>query len=162
MNWDAIGAVAELIGASAVFISLIYLATQIKNSKRADQITAATQAAAAVDEWIGQIVRNGELHDLYRRGLTDYESLDRDEKGRFAMLIVQFMRSLEIIWFHRQMDAIESGYWLSLEVTVVRVIGTTGGTRIFERFRDSLSPDFAEVLHDILKRNEAKRGSAVS
>ncbi len=30
MNWDAIGAIAELLGAVGVIASLIYLATQIR------------------------------------------------------------------------------------------------------------------------------------
>ncbi len=30
MNWDAIGALGEILGASAVFASLIYLAIQIR------------------------------------------------------------------------------------------------------------------------------------
>jgi hypothetical protein len=30
MNWDAIGAIGEIIGASAVVVSLVYLATQIR------------------------------------------------------------------------------------------------------------------------------------
>lgn len=33
MNWDAIGAVGEILGAIAVFATLLYLATQIKNMK---------------------------------------------------------------------------------------------------------------------------------
>jgi hypothetical protein len=32
MNWEAIGAMAELLGASAVFITLLYLATQIRQT----------------------------------------------------------------------------------------------------------------------------------
>ncbi len=35
MNWDAIGALCELIGAGAVIATLIYLAQQIKDSARA-------------------------------------------------------------------------------------------------------------------------------
>jgi len=31
MNWDAIGAVSEIVGAAAVVISLMYLAVQIRN-----------------------------------------------------------------------------------------------------------------------------------
>lgn len=30
MNWDAIGAVGEIVGALAVVISLVYLASQIR------------------------------------------------------------------------------------------------------------------------------------
>jgi NAD/NADP transhydrogenase alpha subunit len=32
MNWDAISSVAEIIGAIAVVVSLIYLASQVKQS----------------------------------------------------------------------------------------------------------------------------------
>ena len=38
MNWEAIGAVGEILGAIAVLVTLIYLATQIK------QHTLATRA----------------------------------------------------------------------------------------------------------------------
>jgi hypothetical protein len=35
MNWDALGAIAELLGAIAVFLTLAYLAVQIKQSSKA-------------------------------------------------------------------------------------------------------------------------------
>ena len=33
MNWDAIGAIAESLGALAVIISLIYLAAQVRQTR---------------------------------------------------------------------------------------------------------------------------------
>ena len=47
MNWEAIGAIGEVVGATAVFISLLYLALQIRNSRRSDQIVAAAGASIA-------------------------------------------------------------------------------------------------------------------
>ena len=40
MNWDAIGAMAELAGALGVIASLIYVATQIRQSTRASSVEA--------------------------------------------------------------------------------------------------------------------------
>jgi len=37
MNWDAIGAIGEIVGALAVVLSLIYLATQIRASNSVAQ-----------------------------------------------------------------------------------------------------------------------------
>ena len=38
MNWDALGAIAELLGAIAVFLTLAYLTVQVKqNSKALEQ-----------------------------------------------------------------------------------------------------------------------------
>ena len=82
-NWEAIGAVGEVVGGAAVFISLLYLAMQIRSSRRSDQVAAAAGAVSAVDEWIGQIVRDEKLYDLYQRGLSDYESLAGRKKADF-------------------------------------------------------------------------------
>jgi hypothetical protein len=45
MNWDAIGAIAELLGAIGVIASLIYLATQIRQSR--EQMFENTRALQA-------------------------------------------------------------------------------------------------------------------
>ena len=46
MNWDAIGAVGEILGAAAVVLSLVYLATQIRQGTSATR-TATRDAAMA-------------------------------------------------------------------------------------------------------------------
>ena len=38
MNWDAIGAVGEIIGALAVVVTLAYLAVQIRASTRETEV----------------------------------------------------------------------------------------------------------------------------
>ncbi len=43
MNWDAVGAVGEILGAIAVFVSLIYLAVQTRNNTRALRSSAFHQ-----------------------------------------------------------------------------------------------------------------------
>ncbi len=40
MNWDAIGAIGEIVGAAAVFASLVYLAMQILNQNRESRMSA--------------------------------------------------------------------------------------------------------------------------
>jgi hypothetical protein len=45
MNWDAIGAIAELLGAVGVIASLVYLATQIRQSR--EQMGENTRALRA-------------------------------------------------------------------------------------------------------------------
>jgi hypothetical protein len=47
MNWDAIGAIAETLGAVGVIASLVYLATQIRRSReQTEQNTRALRAGA--------------------------------------------------------------------------------------------------------------------
>jgi hypothetical protein len=154
MNWEAIGAVGEVVGAAAVFTSLVYLATQIRNSKRSDQINASSLAAAAVDNWLGQIVRDSELNDLYMRALSDFQSLSGEEKNRFALLVIQLLRALETVWRFYRSGAIEPDYWASFEATIKRIVGTAGGTICYKNNRGYLGSGFACVVDDILNRIE--------
>ena len=150
MNWDAIGAVGEVLGAVAVFISLLYLALQIRNSRRTDQIIAAAQTASSVEEWIGQIVRDGELYALYRKGLTDYDSLEPNDRGRFSLLILQFLRSMEVMWLQRNHGAIDDEYWSGMKVAIGDVISTSGGSKSFARYRRALDPGFVKLVEQAL------------
>lgn len=150
MNWDAIGAVGEIAGAGAVLISLIYLAVQIRNGRRSDQNIAASQAASQTTDWVGQIVLHGELNELYMRGSADFNSLTREEKNRFAWLIMQFLRSIEGIWHLYQSGTIDPDYWASYEATVRRILGNAGATRCFERNRELLSSRFVSAVDEML------------
>jgi hypothetical protein len=87
MNWEAVGAVSELVGAVAVLISLLYLASQIRLSAAATRVQTVqhllTSDTASADSMIagplpevlaklasGQRLTPGELsaYTLYMRG----------------------------------------------------------------------------------------------
>ena len=64
MNWDAVGAIAELLGAVGVIASLVYLATQIRHSReQMSQNTRAMRSSA-----FQQFDQN--LHDAFSTLLT--------------------------------------------------------------------------------------------
>ena len=47
MNWEAIGAISQMIGALAVVVSLVYLALQIRqNTKQLEQNERVSRAAS--------------------------------------------------------------------------------------------------------------------
>jgi hypothetical protein len=83
MNWDAIGAIAELLGAIGVIASLVYLATQIRQGR--EQVRAATaqqyqsQATSTAQAW----AQDPASARLVRRGIEDVDQLDEDESFRF-------------------------------------------------------------------------------
>ncbi len=150
MNWEAIGAIGEVVGASAVFISLLYLALQIRNSRRSDQIVATAGAASAVHDWMGQIVRDETLYDLYRRGLTDYDSLSRAEKGRYSLLLFQLFRFAETGWMQMQLGVVDAAYWSGVEATLIYILRTTGGARFLAKSGRFFGTDFLGAVQKTL------------
>jgi hypothetical protein len=92
MNWDAIGAVAELLGAIGVIASLVYLATQIRQSReQTSQNTRALRAGTYQQFW-GQLSEHlskpgesAEHAEVIRLGLADFAGLDEKDAARFSM-----------------------------------------------------------------------------
>ena len=93
MNWDAIGAIAELVGAVGVVASLLYVATQVRHGTRASAAEAKLETARLLHTFIDSLIDKPELNDLFLRGIADLDSLSRDEYLRFSNL------SLKAFWF---------------------------------------------------------------
>jgi len=88
MNWDAIGAIAELIGAIAVILTLIYLSVQVRQSASA----IFTQTLDALN---ARLATSRELSDIWLRGRRDITSLDELELEQFrafAMSLINLSR----------------------------------------------------------------------
>jgi hypothetical protein len=67
MNWEAIGAIAELIGGFAVLVTLVYLSIQVKqNSQMQRQQNITEQTNRCINS--GQrLASDPEFADIYRR-----------------------------------------------------------------------------------------------
>ena len=98
MNWDAIGAIAELLAAVGFIVSLIYLAKQISmtNENVAQNTTALFNQGehASLNGVVAinlSIVESRSVAELMLQAYSDYDSLDAVDRFRFGrMLFTQF------------------------------------------------------------------------
>ena len=86
MNWDAISAIGEILGATAVLGTLAYLAAQVRQNVAAAAAATYDSALSGFNEINLAIADNAKLTDIFSRGLYDPESLDETEAVRFAFL----------------------------------------------------------------------------
>ena len=87
MNWEAIAATGEIIGALAVLVTLIYLAVQIRQN-------TATAAAAIYDSVLNEVnninlavAQSAELASIVYRGMYDPDSLNEMDGVRFSFVL---------------------------------------------------------------------------
>ena len=102
MNWEAIGAIGEVLGAIAVLVTLAYLAIQIRQNTQAMRVTAM-----------------GTLHDLHvvteknepyvasLMKLQGNEHLDPVERVVAVERFLTIVRAFERLWVQQQMGAVE-------------------------------------------------------
>ena len=84
MNWDAISAVAEVFGAAAVLVTLIYLSIQIRQSNSLAE--AQSQRELTTLDTFAPLVADPTLAAEFRACLNRYEEQDLPLKWQSLFL----------------------------------------------------------------------------
>ena len=115
MNWEAIGAVGEIVGATAVVLTLIYLAVQVRHGTRATQ-AASVQAAVALDtEFLLAVGADPVNARLWATYLATPETLPEDQKLQGGFLMASVARRLEANYLQLQLGTLSEEGWLTRE-----------------------------------------------
>ena len=108
MNWDAIGAMAELAGASAVVITLIYLSVQLRQNSSLLSASLANAHREAANELTLLLASDRSAARVFWSGLASREALDTDDRNQFDALMS--------LWF----ASVLQGFQQSDETALVR------------------------------------------
>ncbi len=93
MNWDAIGAIADIVGVVLVIVSLVYLAMQVRQS---NQMALAESERELLENWVnavGGISADDRTTDIFHRGLDDFNRLSNLEKTRFSVIMQRLVNT---------------------------------------------------------------------
>jgi hypothetical protein len=108
INWDAIGAVAEGLGALGVIATVVYVGLQIRHNSQAVQ--GSTEQALMTQE-MELYALLAEHANIYRRGLEGSDQLDLDELAVFEHLVAAVMSQLYSAFVQFQRGLIPQSVW---------------------------------------------------
>ena len=115
MNWEAVGAVAELVGAIAVVVSLLYVASQVRESTRQARRDATRELASRISDVSLAVATNPELGGLLVRGGADLSKLSPGDQARFRGLMNSLFRGFEQQFLLRREGALDDESWQAVE-----------------------------------------------
>ena len=146
MNWDAIGAIGELIGAAAVVATLVYLAVQTKTNTAAVN-RATTQSILAGRAQASQFVAGDEsINDLLWKGADTPDLLNEKEWQRFLMVVSAVVRPLELAFLDHASDRTNDKLWIGQFNNLQFWFTRPGMIRWLDEYGDSLHPDFVSYI----------------
>lgn len=111
MNWDAVGAIAELAGALGVIITLAYLAVQLRQNTATVRSNSATAHTQAVQASSIALTQDEYMNKLFWAGLANRATLAPDEQSRFDGILSCQILTLEQAWRFREEGAIDDVAW---------------------------------------------------
>lgn len=105
MNWDAVGAVGEIVGALAVVMALIYLAVQVRQSTNATQAVSIQTASSLDQEFLLALGTDQDTALLWASYLATPEALSVEQRLQGAYLMASFVRRLENVCIQHRLGA---------------------------------------------------------
>lgn len=146
VNWDALGAMAELLGSVAVVVTLLFLLKQLKTNSVMIQNSTAQGAADAIAAWARQLTENPELYRIYRMGLKNDSELSREERGLFDLTLFQAFNSISSIYVQYKNGGCGEDRWESEMRVFAANFNTPGGRASWQRQKHLLDINFQREI----------------
>jgi hypothetical protein len=146
MNWEAIGAIGELLGAAGVIITLIYLAIQIRQNTASQKHESISESQGQFSQLHQSLAKDPELAKLWMDGLDDYLSLSTYDRVRFSFLQGEFINLLmarKAAVDQRLVSSEDYEYWGRW---VGSLINTPGGIQQWETQQSQYTPEIRAEL----------------
>jgi len=143
---------AEIVGAFAVVVSLVYVGIQVNDGVGASRSASVNDANVALQSWYLEVGTNEQTSNLFYRGLLSDEALPNEEEFQFLMI------------FHGVFLAFQNSYWLAeegtldpelLEALTAAILGvkdTPGMQRYWRQRRSYLNASFGLYVDELLER----------
>ena len=152
MNWDAIGAFGEIIGALAVVISLIYLAIQIRQGTRSIQSSTHQSNTALFSSMFLQLA-DPEISVAYAVGLTGSPEIKPRQYTQFFLLCRCLFASFENQYFQYRQGTLDEDTYLGYERSICQQLLAFRGFRIWwQQCRESFSTQFTDYIDQLIAR----------
>ncbi len=128
MNWDAVGAIAEIVGAIAVIASIVYLATQIR-SNSAIARAESQRELLDISAWFAGTQTDAELRRVVRAGFNNFAGLSKDEQLQFHSWIHPIAAQIEAAYRMNKGGLLENVSYFGFRNGFISMILTKGGSK---------------------------------
>ena len=146
MNWDAIGAIAETLGAVGVIATLAYLATQISQNTRTVRSSAAA-AVVQIHNSVGlALVQDADVNRIWWEGLVDPNALSESDRLRFASIVALQANALQQAHTQFLEGAITQKNWTGQWELIRWLAIQPGFIAYWEDWSSMHDPDFAKLV----------------
>ena len=144
---------AEIIGAFAVVISLIYVGVQVNDSAGAVRSAAANDANVALQNWYIEIGTDQQSSELFYEALTSEEALSNKEEFQFIMIGHGGYLGCQNSDLLAEEGTIDTKLRDALTVAILGVKDTPGMRRYWRQRKRYLHSDFADYVEELLTQD---------
>jgi hypothetical protein len=151
LDWNAVGAAGEILGAIAVVATLLYLSKQIRQNSRAVQVSALRDTTAQWNHWSELLASSPDLAEIVARGNQSYKSLPEADALRYGAYIQTFFDNVESYLTLVRVHGVEKDVEV-IENIVSRRVGINGFAEWWTENTDDYHADFADWIDQMRQK----------
>ena len=155
MNWDAFGAIAEMIGSVAVILTLAYLAIQLRQNTEATKSAARFESGRYWSSEAMEVATNPDIARILAAGLKNAKTLDDEERERFFYWITQAFLIRDTMFQEYSGGLFPEDLWQTHKKVLRGLLEYDAVRRIFDAGAMPLSDDFIQYLAKLKEESEA-------
>lgn len=166
-TWSSI---AEIIGAVAVVISLIYVGIQVNDGTSAVRAASANDANVALQAWYLQAGSDAQTSSVLYRGLLAETPLPGEEEFQFLMITHAAFLGFQNSFLLAEEGTIDEKFLTSLTETIANIDQLPGMNRYWRQRKSYFHPDFVawvdrvklletDISMDIYRLNSERPGA---
>jgi hypothetical protein len=133
MNWEAVGAIGEIVGAAAVVATLVYLAVQIRQSSKIASLQASQHVLEGAAELQARIAEDEDLRRIFASGCRSYDSLEGGDRRRFYAIVGEYLMRYEVQTQMHEAGMLNDDNFAAATRGVVRLLSQPGARDVCER-----------------------------
>ena len=152
MNWEAIGAVGETLGATAVVISLVYVAIQIRQNTNETRMQRTQSLISANAEVNLQMADNKELGELFQAAVLDYQKLSGSDQMRFGALAFSAFNRYSFAYHQFLNNQWEEIFWDLIERELLVFLNLPVAHAWWEKDKSRFLPVFVAHLDALIEQ----------
>lgn len=153
LKLSELASIAEIIGAFAVVISLVYVGVQVNDSAGAARSASANDANVAMQDWYLQIGSSQQTSELFYRALMSEEALSNEEEFQFLMMMHAVFLGFQNNYLLAEEGTIDMELRESLTMAISGVRNLPGMKRYWRQRKSYLHSGFVEWAEQIFVRD---------
>jgi len=147
MNLQVLVALAEIVSASAVTLTLIALIISIRQNTRSQKALAVDSLAAAITSINVPAMQSHLLGSALSKATSDWSSASREERIIAHFFLFSFFKLLENAWYQQKAGILDEAQWLGWEMLLRKYYHADGVRRVWWPGRKhAYSPEFQKFL----------------
>lgn len=150
MNWDAVGAVGELLGATAVLVTLIYLAVQVRQTNSAGQRESFRGYVSELNNRLLEPQRDPEFVELFQRANRDWSSISLRDQAVVSSVYSSYFFACAEVFALRESGDVDPALEYVADQAVASILQMPGPATWWKHGCSFYSPTFRNHVDRLL------------